>query len=38
MSAFAEPDAGFTDIALFYAGFPFRGWVAYAPCSGLLFV
>ncbi|WPO39970.1 class I SAM-dependent methyltransferase [Tardiphaga sp. 42S5] len=22
-------DAGFTDIALFYAGFTFRGWVAY---------
>jgi tRNA (cmo5U34)-methyltransferase len=22
-------DAGFTDVALFYAGFTFRGWVAY---------
>jgi tRNA (cmo5U34)-methyltransferase len=22
-------DAGFTDIAVFYAGFTFRGWVAY---------
>jgi tRNA (cmo5U34)-methyltransferase len=23
-------DAGFTDVALFYAGFTFRGWVGYA--------
>lgn len=23
-------DAGFRDISLFYAGFAFRGWVAYA--------
>jgi tRNA (cmo5U34)-methyltransferase len=23
-------DAGFTDVSLFYAGFTFRGWVAYA--------
>jgi tRNA (cmo5U34)-methyltransferase len=23
-------DAGFTDVALFFAGFTFRGWVAYA--------
>lgn len=23
-------EAGFTDVALFYAGFDFRGWVAYA--------
>ena len=22
-------DAGFADVALFYAGFTFRGWVAY---------
>jgi tRNA (cmo5U34)-methyltransferase len=22
-------EAGFTDVTLFYAGFAFRGWVAY---------
>lgn len=26
-------DAGFTDVSLFYTGFTFRGWVAYAPAS-----
>lgn len=26
-------DAGFSDIALFYAGFSFRGWVAFVPES-----
>lgn len=26
-------DAGFTDVSLFYTGFTFRGWVAYAPGS-----
>lgn len=24
-------EAGFRDVALFYAGFTFKGWVAYAP-------
>ncbi|BBO34198.1 class I SAM-dependent methyltransferase [Lacipirellula parvula] len=24
-------DTGFTNVSLFYAGFAFRGWVAYAP-------
>ena len=24
-------EAGFEDVALFYAGFTFRGWIAYAP-------
>ena len=23
-------DAGFSDVNLFYAGFAFRGWIAYA--------
>jgi len=26
-------EGGFTDVSLFYAGFTFRGWVAYAPVS-----
>lgn len=29
-------DAGFADVALFYAGFSFRGWVAYAAADRLL--
>ncbi|MEA1146157.1 methyltransferase, partial [Klebsiella pneumoniae] len=24
-------DAGFEDVALFYAGFSFKGWVGYKP-------
>lgn len=26
-------EAGFTDVSLFYAGFSFRGWVAYKPAE-----
>lgn len=24
-------EAGFADVSLFYAGFTFRGWMAYKP-------